>query len=171
MTTKVKEMIEEMPELGLSEKQQNGVVKVLSVVLADAHILYLKLRKYHWNVHGPQFFQLHELFEQQYTALAATIDEIAERIVQYGAAAPGTMEEFLNDARLSEEPGIVPDTPKMVANIVSDHEAVIRALRDDIKKVGEDYDDVGAEDFLTQLLQDHQKFAWMARAMLQGKSL
>jgi len=165
------ELIREMPDLGLSKDNQDGVVKVLNVVLADAHVLYIKLRKYHWNVRGPQFFSLHELFEKQYTAIAEAIDEIAERIVQYGADAPGTLEEFQRDARLKENPGSVPSATTMVSNIVNDHEAMVRNLRDDIEKVGENYEDVGAEDFLTGMLQQHQEYAWMARAMLNGETL
>ncbi|MCA9904071.1 MAG: DNA starvation/stationary phase protection protein, partial [Anaerolineae bacterium] len=84
------------PDLGLAEKARDGVVETLCTVLADAHVLYIKLRKYHWNVTGPQFHSLHELFEEQYTAMATTIDEIAERILQYGASAPGSMQQFVD---------------------------------------------------------------------------
>ena len=161
------------PDLGLAEKARDGVVSTLATVLADAHVLYIKLRKYHWNVTGPQFHSLHELFEEQYTSLALTIDEIAERIVQYGVSAPGSMEQFVDMARLKEDKakGLELDAHEMVEHIVADHEAVVRNLRDDIETVGQTYGDVGAEDFLTGLLQDHQKFAWMARAMIKGKNL
>lgn len=156
------------PQLGLTEKQREGVVSTLCTVLADSHVLYIKLRKFHWNVKGPQFHALHELFEQQYTSMALAIDEIAERIVQYGVSAPGTMKEFIGMARLKENStdGLSIEADTMVEQIVADHEAVVRSLREDIKTVGEDCEDVGAEDFLTGLLQDHQKFAWMARAMI-----
>ena len=158
-----KSLILETPDIGLSDKNRDGVVDTLRVVLADAHVLYIKLRKYHWNVTGPQFFSLHELFEQQYTALASSIDEIAERIVQYGAFAPGTLEEFKATARLEETPGKVPEARTMVEDIVNDHEAAVRHLREDIETVGKKYGDVGAEDFLIALLQAHQQQAWMAR--------
>ena len=156
------------PDLGLAVDAHKGVVKVLKTVLADEHVLYIKLRKYHWNVNGPQFHALHEMFEQQYTAIADVIDEVAERIVQYGAVAPGTLADFLEDARLSENPDETPDATTMVENSVSDHEALIRYLRDDVDTVGEKYEDIGSEDFLTGLLQQHQQYAWMLRAMLQG---
>jgi starvation-inducible DNA-binding protein len=158
----------EMPDLGLSEEAARGVVKILCTLLADEHVLYIKLRKYHWNVQGPQFFSLHELFEEQYTTLATQIDEIAERIVQYGAEAPGSMEAFIPMARLEEDNDKSPDAHGMVANIKRDHEKLVRALREDIEAAAEEYEDSGAEDFLTALLQLHQELAWMTRAFLKG---
>lgn len=165
----VKEM--QIPDLGLNVDDQQSVVRVLRTVLADEHLLYIKLRKYHWNVTGPQFLQLHELFEQQYKALEASIDEIAERIVQYGASAPGTLQEFQKETRLSEHPGEIPEAHDMVADIAADHEAMVRHLRDDVEMVGEDHGDIGAEDLLTGLLQKHQKQAWMTRAFISGKQI
>jgi starvation-inducible DNA-binding protein len=158
------------PEIGLSSDDQNAIVDVLSTVLADEHVIYIKLRNFHWNVTGPHFHSLHEMFEEQYTGLAETIDEIAERIRQYGAFAPGTMETFLDRTRLSEEKD-VPDARDMVRLIVEDHEAFIRHVRGDIEKVGEQYGDVGAEDFLIGILQDHQERAWMLRSMLDKDAL
>lgn len=161
----------DLPQIGLPEEAHDGVVRVLQTVLADEHIIYIKLRNYHWNVSGPQFHSLHELFEEQYTAVARFIDETAERIVQYGAVAPGTLAEFQRLSRLEEFPGQLPEPHAMVANIVRDHETLIRHLRDDIETVGSEYKDVGSEDFLTGLLQEHQEQNWMARAMIKGKPL
>ncbi len=159
---------EALPELGLDHASQMGVIRLLYTCLADEHVLYIKLRNYHWNVTGPQFFSLHELFEQQYTALATTIDAIAERIVQYGAEAPGTMTEFLAAARLDEHTGPAPSAHQMLEAIVADHEALIKHLREDLATAGDTYGDAGVEDFFTGLLQAHQEFAWMTRAFLKG---
>jgi starvation-inducible DNA-binding protein len=161
----------EAHNFGLSSETEQGVVKILSALLADEFILYTKLRKYHWNVTGPEFFTLHEVFERQYTEIAEYVDVVAERIRAYGAIAPGTLEEFRQLARLREQPGVNPDAHQMVQDIVSDHESLVRALRVDIETIDDEYDDVGAEDLLTQLLQDHQKNAWMMRSLLQGKAL
>jgi starvation-inducible DNA-binding protein len=159
-----------VPDIGLKDDALSGVVGVLRTNLADAHVLYVKLRKYHWNVRGPQFRALHLNFEEQYTALATTIDEIAEHIVQYGAEAPGTMAEFIDLARLSEDSSM-PDARGMVSNLVADHEAVIRSLRQDISTVGDTYGDVAIEDFLTGLLHGHLKDAWMLRALLEESGI
>lgn len=154
------------PNIGLEPKAQAGVVKVLSTLLADEVLLYTKLRKYHWNVVGAEFFQLHAAFEEHYTAIESVIDVVAERIRGYGAVAPGTLSEFSELARLREQPAHNPDARGMVEDLVNDYETLMRYLRADIEMIAEEYQDVGAEDLLTGLLQDHQKQAWMLRSVI-----
>ena len=157
------------PDLGVSKNQQQDVTNILKIVLSDESLLYQKLRNYHWNVTGPQFFSLHAAFEDQYNEIADVIDEVAERVRQFGVFAPGTMEELMQITRLSEQPGVVPDARTMVSNLVADHESMIRNLRGDIEIIDGKDDEVGAEDLLTGILQQHQKMAWMLRAVLEGK--
>jgi len=133
-------------------------------LLADEFVLYTKARNYHWNVIGPQFHDLHKLFEEQYEALSDMVDEVAERIRTLGGVAPGTLEEFRKAARLREEPGAVPPALQMVRNLASDHEAIVRQLRQDIPVVQDQHNDVGTADFLTGLMEKHEKYAWMLRA-------
>lgn len=156
---------------GLTSEQQAGVVELLKRALADQHVFYMRLRNYHWNVTGPQFQSLHALIEAQYTAIEATIDESAERIRQYGAYAPGTLKEMLELTRLDEEPGVVPTAREMVANLVADHEGIIRQLREDTKLAGDKYEDVAVEDYFTGLVQAHQKMAWLLRSHLEGDGI
>jgi len=168
MVTKVKHI---KVNDGLTSEQQKGVIDLLKSALADQHVLYMKMRNYHWNITGPQFQPLHALIEKQYDQLAEAIDDTAERIRQYGAFAPGTLKEMLELARLSEEPGVVPNARQMVANLVADHEAVIRQLREDTKTAGDTYGDISVEDYFTGLTQDHQKMAWLLRAHLEGEGI
>lgn len=154
------------PDLGLSEDTTTNVVNILQRVLADEHVLYMKLRNYHWNVTGPTFRALHLLFEEQYTQVSTTIDTIAERVRSYGVFALGTMQAMIEHARLEESPN-QPSARTMVANLVADHETMVRHLREDIDAV-DDVNDDGAEDFLTGLLQTHQSMAWMLRTYLEG---
>jgi starvation-inducible DNA-binding protein len=153
-------------DVGLSGQNREAVGQILNALLADEHVLYVKTRKYHWNVVGPRFKSLHELFEEQYTALAAEIDEIAERARSLGVRAHGTMAEFTRHARLDEDPGY-PEATAMVANLAKDHETVIKQLRTDIDRCEDDYHDAGTADFLTGLMEKHEKTAWMLRAYLQ----
>lgn len=150
--------------IGLTEAQREGVCRVLQALLADEFVLYTKARNYHWNVIGPQFHDLHKLFEEQYEALSDMVDEVAERIRTLGGVAPGTLEEFGKAARLREEPGVVPPALQMVRNLASDHEAIVRQLRQDIPVVQDQHNDVGTADFLTGLMEKHEKYAWMLRA-------
>lgn len=154
--------------IGLTDPNTQAVAAILGRVLADAHILYIKTRNYHWNITGPLFQSLHAMFEEQYDALAEDIDAIAERIRTIGAPAIGTLTEFLQHATLSEHPGTYPDAMTMVANLLADHEAIIRNLRKDLRACDEEYDDMGTSDFLTGLMERHEKTAWMLRATLAG---
>jgi starvation-inducible DNA-binding protein len=153
------------PNLGLSSKARETVLAVLGRLLADEHVLYVKTRNFHWNVTGLDFGSLHALFEKQYDELSETIDEIAERIRSLGGVAPGSMKEFLKLARLEEQPGDSLAAEKMIAALLSDYETVIRALRADIEIVGK-AGDAGTDDFLTGILEAHEKTAWMLRAHL-----
>ena len=81
--------------IGITEKNRQAVAAILNQILADEHILYNKTRSYHWNVEGSSFMELHKLYEEQYTALAEIIDEIAERIRTVGHYAEGRLVELL----------------------------------------------------------------------------
>ncbi len=158
------------PNIGLSDEQMEKASQILATLLADEVVLRTRLQNYHWNLTGPQFKALHELFEEQYTQLVPVIDEIAERVRQYGFMAPGTLTEFLALTRLQEHPGVYPGSRDMLQQLLDDQELVVRHLRDDVEEA-DDLDDVSLEDFLTGLLQSHQTMAWMLRAFLEGDSL
>lgn len=159
------------PNLGLNEHQQQGVMKVMSIILADQHVLYTKLRNYHWNIVGSQFYALHELFEKQYNQIQEAEDTVAERIRAHGGQAVGTLTEFLELARLSEQPDEYPPARQMVINIVHDHEAMVRSLRLDAERCAEEYGDPATEDLLIGLMQEHQEMAWMLRSFVEGESV
>lgn len=157
------------PDIGLSTPNTQGVATILSRLLADEHVLYIRLRNYHWNLVGMSFGPLHALFQQQYEALADDIDEVAERMRMLGPTVPGTMTEFLQLATLAERPGELPDERGMVAQLVADHEAIIRHLRRDLRACDEQYDDMGTSDFLTALMERHEKMAWLLRAHIEQR--
>jgi starvation-inducible DNA-binding protein len=154
-------------DIGIEQQHREGVIAILTRLLADEQILYAKTRNYHWNVVGPQFHSLHEMLETQYEALAVRIDEIAERTRSLGAAAPGTLEEYKQLATLSEAPGVHPDAMTMIDNLTADHESIIRHLRRDLRACDEQFDDMGTSDFLTGLMEAHEKTGWMLRSFRQ----
>lgn len=155
------------PNIGLSDKNRTGVIKILQAHLADNLLLEIKTRNAHWNVTGPHFNHLHLFFESQYEALAEGTDEIAERIRALGGKAIGTMTEALKLSRLKETPGQHPDSRGWLQALLSDHEAVIRQLRTDADIVDDDYKDTATNDFLVGLIEEHEKTAWMLRASLE----
>lgn len=155
------------PNIGLSSKNLKGITDLLSGVLADAMVLYTKTRKFHWNVSGNSFMELHKLFEKQYKILEEAIDEIAERINKLGAKTPGTMKEFIDMSSLKEAPGKYPSQQDMLKELLKDHESVIVQLRKFIEDCDENYGDIGTSDFLTDLLKEHETIAWTLRRYLQ----
>jgi starvation-inducible DNA-binding protein len=156
------------PNIGLTDANRSGVVKLLAPLLADEYVLYTKTRNYHWNVVGPQFNDLHKFFEAQYEELDDFVDDVAERIRQLGAKSPATLAEFVKTARLDEHPGQYPDAKRMLAALLADHEAVIQALRGDIATAMDKFGDAGTSDFFTGLMEKHEKMAWMLRAFLDA---
>ncbi len=155
------------PNIGITDDHRDGAQKILETLLADEYVLYTKTRNYHWNVVGPQFNDLHKFFEAQYDALNEVVDEVAERARTLGGHAIGTLAEFVKQARLKEHPGQYPDARQMIANLVADHEAVVRTLRGDLATAMEKLGDAGTSDFLTGLLEKHEKMAWMLRSFLE----
>ncbi len=157
--------------IGLTEEQRQGVVDLLNSDLSDSYLLIIKTKKYHWDVVGPQFRTLHELWQQQYEAISLNIDAIAERIRQLGGYPIGTAKGFLESATLREHAGDLPNADEMVERLVNDHEQVIRNLRGHIDQCGDDYHDEGTADFLTGLMEEHEEMAWMLRSFIEGTSL
>ena len=157
--------------IGLTEKQRKGVIKLLNHDLADTYLLLVKTKKYHWDVVGPQFRTLHQLWEEHYEAITLNIDVIAERVRTLGGYPVGTMEEFLKLASLKEHPGDVPLATQMVSRLVHDHEQIIRNLRDHINQCSQEFHDEGTADFLTGLMEQHEQVAWMLRSFLEGEAV
>lgn len=155
------------PNIGIKDANRNAVIKLLNLLLADEHVLYIKTRNFHWHVVGRQFSELHNLFEEQYTQLALQIDEVAERTRTVGGEALGTMKAFIKETRLAEHSGQLPDALGMVSNLLEDHEAIIRHLREDLAACDEKYNDMGTSDFMTGLMAFHEKLAWMLRVFLE----
>jgi starvation-inducible DNA-binding protein len=154
-------------DIGISDKDRQAVVGILNNLLADEYVLYTKTRNYHWNVTGPHFHDLHKFFESQYEALDEIVDEVAERARALGGTSAGTLKEFLKAARLKEFPGEVPPAKGMLLKLLEDHEEIINLLREDLETCADKYHDMGTSDFLTGLMEKHEKMAWMLRACLE----
>jgi len=155
------------PDLGIKDAARKAAAGLLVSILADEYVLYTKTRNFHWNVTGGRFHDLHKFFEGQYEAIDEAIDEIAERIRSLGESSPGSMAEFLAAARLKEAAGKPLAADEMLSALLSDHESLAKSLRKDIDRCGDELKDVGTQDFLTGLLEQHEKQAWMLRSFLE----
>jgi starvation-inducible DNA-binding protein len=150
--------------IGISRDDRQAIAGGLSRLLADSYTLYLKTHNYHWNVTGPQFNTLHQMFEEQYTELATAVDEIAERIRALGVKAPGSYAEYARLTRVDEGAGDE-SAEEMIRQLAIGQETVVRTARDAFPAADKASDEPTA-DLLTQRMQIHEKNAWMLRSML-----
>jgi starvation-inducible DNA-binding protein len=152
-------------DIGIDARDREKVAHALSRLLADTYGLYLKTHNFHWNVEGPMFNTLHQMFMVQYTELWTALDEIAERIRSLGYPAPGSYKAFAKLSSIEDEEG-VPEAMAMVRQLVKGHEAVARTARAAFAPA-EKAGDESSADLLTQRLQVHEKTAWMLRSLLK----
>lgn len=154
------------PNIGISDKKLNAVTDMLSVVLSNQVTLYTKTRKFHWNVCGDSFMELHKLFESQYKLIEESIDLVAERISKLGSKTIGTMNEFSKMTSIKEHPNKYESSKDMLKELLNDHESVVKELRKDIDCCSDKYHDAGTADFLTGLMEEHETIAWTLRRYL-----
>ena len=152
-------------DIGISEADRKKIAEGLSALLADSYTLYLMTHNFHWNVTGPQFNSLHNMFMGQYTEQWNALDIIAERIRALGFPAPGTYKEFVKLASIKEVDG-VPKANDIVRHLVAAQEATARTARK-LFPVVDEANDQPTADVLTQRIDIHEKTAWMLRSLLE----
>lgn len=155
--------------IGLTEGARFEVGQILNLLLADESVLSATTRDYHWNVTGPDFPNHHLQFETQYQQIATWIDEVAERARAIGVGARGNWADLGKAARTSADPGIGLPAEHMLAELLALHEDLIVQLRTDSEACTRRFQDVGTADFLTGLMERHEKTAWMLRAQLEDE--
>ena len=152
--------------IGINDKDRAAIAQGLSHVLADTYTLYLTTHNFHWNVTGPMFNTLHQMFMAQYTELWTAVDPIAERIRSLGHFAPGSYAQFSQLASIPDAPLSAPKALEMVRILVTGHEAVARTARQ-LFPAAEKASDEPTADLLTQRLTVHEQTAWMLRSLLE----
>jgi len=155
------------PKIGIKEENLAAVAHSLSTILADEFVLYTKTKKAHWNVEGADFYNKHLFFEQQYTQLDDIVDTVAERIRMLGHYAPGTLREYLELTHLSEQSRSKNDSLSYIKELLADHESIMIHLRENINKYAATLKDMGTSDYITGLMETHEKMAWMLRSHLK----
>ena len=155
------------PAIGINQENLTEVAHTLTKVLADEFVLYTKTRNAHWNVEGPDFYSKHTFFENQYEQLDETMDEVAERIRALEHYAPATLKQFLQLTHLTESSREKNDSTGFVKELLADHESIIIFLRENINRFANELHDTGTSDFITGLMETHEKMAWMLRSHLK----
>lgn len=149
--------------IGITPQNLKKSATILATILSNEMTLYVKTRKFHWNISGNSFMELHKLFEDQYRILEANIDEVAERISQLGEKTIGTMKEFIENSTLKESPKEYASQKHMLEELLDNHEQMATQLRGFIPAFENENHDIGSADFVTGLLQEHEKMAWVLR--------
>ncbi len=152
-------------DIGIKEKDRKEIADGLKHLLADSYTLYLQTHNFHWNVSGPQFRELHLMFEEHYTELATAVDEIAERIRTLDVPAPGTYKEFSKLSSIKEVEG-VPPAKEMVDLLTCGHEKVVKTCRQ-VLEAANKADDESTAALVSDRMRIHEKTAWMLRALNQ----
>ena len=147
-----------------SSKCDCSVTEILSKVLANTYVLYLKTQNVHWNVTGGLFREIHLMTEEHYNNLFLAIDMIAERIRMIGERSPATFEEFSKLSCISDKLQSSTDL-EMVAELLDGHKALCVVLKTAIKKI-EESDDFGTLGLLGDRLNFHEKTVWMLQSTL-----
>ena len=151
--------------IGLKEEDRNKLAEGLSKLLAESYMLYIKTHAFHWNVEGPMFHTLHQMFEEQYNELFSAVDEIAERIRALGCLAPGSYKSFLKLSSVKEsEDNLSAD--QLLRELLTAQETLIRTLRELISSANSAGDESTA-DLATTRMKQHEKVAWMLRSLLK----
>lgn len=150
-------------DIGIKEADRLKIAEGLKRLLADSYTLYLQTHNFHWNIEGPQFRELHLMFEEQYTELAVAVDDVAERIRALDVPAPGTYKEFARLSSIDEVEG-VPDATAMLALLTKGHEQVVKTCRE-VLKLAQAATDESTASLASDRMRIHEKTAWMLRAL------
>lgn len=153
--------------IGISEINRKNVADELSKLLANEYVLFTKTKNAHWNVEGLDFYDKHQLFDNQANQLASTIDSVAERIRTLGFIAPASLKAFIELTSLQETDLASNSSIVFIKDLLSAHEIIIIQLRKNITLFADSYGDFGSSDFITGLLQEHEKTAWILRTLLK----
>lgn len=155
-------------EIGITEANRQEVAAELAKVLADETVLYTKTKNAHWNIEGADFYDKHKFFETQFEQLDEIIDSVAERIRSIGHYAPATLKAYLSLTHLTEATREKNDSQGFIRELLEDHEIIIILLREHIIWFTNDFHDSGTSDFITGLMETHEKMAWFLRSHLKN---
>ncbi|AFU70240.1 DNA- and iron-binding antioxidant protein/ferroxidase Dps [Psychroflexus torquis ATCC 700755] len=153
-----------MSYLVLDESKTKDTIKELNIVLADYHMYYQKLRNFHWNVIGQNFFDLHVQFEDMYNGAKVKIDEIAERILTLRFKPKSNFTDYLNLSNLKETSSNIQDH-EMVSVLLEDHSTIINQMRNVVDSATKN-DDEGTIDLIGAYIRQLEKTSWMLDAWI-----
>jgi starvation-inducible DNA-binding protein len=151
-------------KLGWTTAETEKITRALNALLANYVIHYQKLRNYHWNVKGPDFFDLHEQFEKQYNEALKNIDDIAERIRIFGETPVSVIKEYLEISEIKET-GTHLSSELMIRELLSDYRILLQYMFS-VVQVASSESDSGTEEMVKGFIHKVEKHHWMLTAFL-----
>lgn len=150
--------------IGLHKASASQLAEKLNELLANYQIFYMNVRGYHWNVRGPQFFELHAKFEEFYTDLLTKVDEVAERILTLGHQPVHAYSDYVELSRIAEDKN-VRDGETCVKGVLKGYQTLIELQRE-ILSLAADADDEGTAAQASDYIREQEKTVWMLGAYL-----
>ena len=151
-----------MNYLNLDKKKTSATAKELNILLADYHLYYQKLRNFHWNVVGHNFFDLHNKFEEMYEDAKITVDEIAERILTLRYQPTSNFSDYLKMSSIKEASENTKDMD-MVKKLLEDHGKLLKQMRK-VVETADESEDEGTIDLIGGYIGYIEKVSWMLDA-------
>lgn len=155
------------PNIGISAENRQAIADQLSKILADEFVLYSKTLNFHWNIEGPDFHSVHLYLETLYEEQQEVVDTVAEKIRAIGHYVPASLEKYSELTHLTEKIKGGNDSQSIFAELLEDHESIIIFLREKIKPISDKWQAEGISDYVTGLMEQHEKTAWMLRSHLK----
>ncbi|AGH73546.1 DNA starvation/stationary phase protection protein [Edwardsiella piscicida] len=150
--------------IGLDPKKSAALADALNVLLANYQILYMNVRGYHWNISGPQFFELHVKFEETYNDLLLKVDELAERILTLGYRPRHAFSDYLKSADIKEDVDVTDDRGTL-QGLLSGYALLLQQQRE-ILQLATDASDEGTVSLMSDYIKQQEKQVWMLNAYL-----
>jgi len=152
-------------DIGLEIKESKSLVEKLNELLANYQIYYQNLRNFHWNVTGPNFFELHAKFEELYTSANLAVDSVAERILTLGGRPFSSYAEYIDNSKVKEAKE-VKEAMKMV-EIIRDNQNALLGLERKVLDSANDAGDEGTASLMSDFITEKEKVVWMLSAYLR----
>jgi starvation-inducible DNA-binding protein len=153
--------------IDIPSKTRHSIVKLLNARLADAIDLSMQAKQAHWNVKGPNFIALHELFDQIAEHVDTHVDELAERITILGGTAQGTLKAVAINTNLKPWPEKIVSGRQHVEALANALAQFAKATRAAIKESDDLSDEVTA-DLFNEITAKTDKNLWFVEAHLQA---
>ncbi len=171
METKVKKEAKKKTykKLGFTALETVEIVQPMNILLANYHIHYQKMRNFHWNVTGRDFFELHDKFEEFYNDAKLNIDDLAERIRVFGQKPVSTLTEYLEMAEIKEV-GTGLRSDQMIDETMRDMQTLL-SMMVDVTDAAINMGDVGTEHLMNAAIKKMEKTHWMLTAWSKMETL